>query len=135
MTAMRHAAQWLREAARDHWLPLLVLAAPINWVVYQADTAENAIPMLPLPIVAFVVGLALRPRHVWFVWLGSVVILWLVMGLWGAYSDPGGGETVFSLILEAFVWMYFGVLLPVWLGRFIRNGIAQGRHPDQTSTV
>ncbi|HUZ03498.1 MAG TPA: hypothetical protein VMU89_24395 [Thermomicrobiaceae bacterium] len=132
MTVLRRLSAWLKVAAREHWLSLLILAVPINWVVYQSDTAENILPMLPLPLVAFAIGLTLRPRHVWLLWLGSVVIEWLVVGYMGKYSEPGGGETVRSIVIEAFPWMALGVLVPVWLGRFLGSGLREGRHSDAT---
>lgn len=134
MPASQRLFAWLKTAAREHWLSLLILVVPINWVVYQADKARDIIPMLPLPLVAFAVGLALRPRHLWLVWLGSVVIQWIVMGIWGKYSDPGD-ETVLSLALEAFGWMFVGVLIPAWFGRLLRSGFEQSRRPDQTPST
>lgn len=134
MTPSQRLSAWLRTAAREHWLALLILVVPISWVVYQADKAQDVIPMLPLPLVAFAVGLVLRPRHLWVVWLGSVVIQWIVMGIWGKYSDPGD-ETVLSLVLEAFGWMFAGVLIPVWFGRRLRSGFEQSRRRDQTQST
>jgi hypothetical protein len=119
MDASQRVGIWLRTTAREHWLPLLILVLPIHWVVYQSD-ADTVIPFLILPAVALAVGIILRPRHVWLIWLGAVVIQWIAMGVLGKYADPED-ETVLSLILEAFVWMALGVLLPVWLGRTIRN--------------
>jgi hypothetical protein len=134
VNTLQHSLRWLQTAAREHWLALVILVAPINWVVYQSDKAENAIPMLPLPIIAFVIGLVLRPRHVWLVWLGSVVIQWIVMGVWGKYNDPGE-ETALSLITEAFMWMLMGVLIPVWLGRIIRAEIKNDQHPSESASA
>lgn len=120
MDIVQWALKWSKQAVREHWLPLLILVAPINWVVWQSD-ASNAIPMLPLPIIAFIIGFTLRPRHVWLLWLGSVVLEWVTVGLWGKYSDPGAGETVFSIMIEAFGWMAMGVLIPAWFGRLLRD--------------
>ena len=131
MSMYHQVSGWLQEAVRDHWLALLILVVPINWVVYQADKAENVLPMLILPLTAFAVGFWLRPRHVWLIWLGSVVIQWVVMGAWGTYADAGPDETVASLILEAFGWMAFGVMIPVWLGRLARDGVELGWHADR----
>lgn len=134
MAHSQHIFTWIRQAAREHWLPLLILVAPINWVIYQADKADNIGPMLPLPAVAFVVGLALRPRHVWLVWLGAVLIQWVTMAAWGAYATaamPGAEETPLSLTIEAFFWMAGGVLLPVWLGRLAGRAIQVSRHPGE----
>ena len=126
MNAFQRLSAWLKTAAREHWLPLLILVVPINWVVYQADKASNIYPMLPL--VAFAVGFALRPRHVWLLWLGSVLIEWIVVGYMGKFNDPAGGETVGSILIEAFAWMAFGVLVPAWLGRVTRHGIKETPH-------
>lgn len=123
MSASRRVSQWLKQAVREHWLPLLILVAPVNWVVWQSD-ASNAILMLPLPLIALIVGFTFRPRHVWLLWLGSVVVEWITVGLWGKYSDPGAGETAFSIMIEAFGWMFFGVLIPLWLGRLLREALA-----------
>jgi hypothetical protein len=119
MSASQRFWNWVKTAAQQHWLPLLILVLPIHWVVYQSDASSGG-PLFVLPAAAFVVGYVLRPRHVWLIWLGAVVIQWIAMGILGKYADPED-ETVFSLILEAFAWMAIGVLLPVWLGRTARN--------------
>lgn len=118
MAAVQHVGVWFREAARQHWLPLLVLVLPIHWVVYQSD-ADTVVPFLILPAVALLIGVVLRPRHVWLIWFGAVIIQWIAMGVLGKYTDPED-ETVLSLLVEAFAWMALGVLLPVWLGRWMR---------------
>jgi hypothetical protein len=125
------AWQWVKEMARDHWLSLLILLAPINWVVYQSDKADNVLPLLPLPLVALIVGFILRPRHVWFVWLASVVMLWIVVGYMGKYNDSESGETVASIMVEAFLWMFLGVFIPIWLGRLARGEVEKPRQPNQ----
>ena len=126
MNISQRAGNWLKTAAREHWLPLLILAVPIFWAVWNSD-ADNALPLLPLPIVALAVGFFLRPRHVWLVWLGAVVIQWVAMLALGDYGDPGPDETRLSITLEAFMWMAMGVLLPVWLGRLGRAVVDEGR--------
>lgn len=124
MNAFSRILEWSKQAAREHWLPLLILFVPVNWVVYQSD-ADNVLPLLPLPIVAFVVGLMLRPHHVW---LGSIVMVWIVVGYMGNYSDPGPDETVASIMIEAFIWMAFGILIPAWFGRLIRADSEEHQH-------
>ena len=126
MHGLRRLWTWLTEAARQHWLPLLILFIPINWVVYQSD-ASNVLPLLPLPIVALAVGFFLRPRHVWLVWLASVVMLWIVVGYMGKYDDPGSGETTASILIEAFFWMLLGVFIPVWIGRLASRLVDSNR--------
>ena len=131
MPARQHAAAWVKSAAQAPWLPLLILVAPVVWCVYQSDKAERIVPMLPLPIIAFVVGLLLRPRHVWF--SGSAA--------WSSNGSPCSrgtrmpnrdrGETRGSIIIEAFFWMASGVLVPVWCGRRLRAGFAADRRPNQ----
>jgi len=130
MNAYQRLWEWTKTAAREHWLPLLILLAPINWVVYRSD-ADNVLPLLILPLVALVVGLVLRPHHVWLVWLSSVVMLWIVAGYMGKYNDPGPDETVASIMIEAFVWMFLGVLIPVWFGRLTRAAIDEQPRPDR----
>jgi len=127
MATAHRLETWLRVAAREHWQPLLLLVAPIAAVVW-ATRFEFALPLLILPGAAFTIGFVLRPRHVWIVWLGSVVIQWIAMGVLGKYADPED-ETVQSLIVEAFAWMAMGVLLPAWLGRTTRNIRDQGQRP------
>ncbi len=121
MTASKRTVEWLKSAGREHWLPMLILVAPIAWVVYQADKAENVLPMFPLPLVAIVVGFALRPRHVWLLWLGAVVTEWIVVLALGNYNDPESGETLTSIMIESFIWMLIGVLIPLWIGRGART--------------
>jgi hypothetical protein len=130
MRAADRLSRWLQVAAREHWLPLLILVVPIGFVVWATEI-ELGLLLLVLPLAAFVVGAALRPRHVWLIWLGAVVIQWIAMGVLGKYSDPED-ETVLSLILEAFPWMAIGVLLPVWLGRLAGGEIMRGQRPKDT---
>jgi hypothetical protein len=123
---MARLKRWLKTAFEQHWRVLALLIVPIGLVVWASEW-EDLPFVLILPVAAFVVGFALRPRHVWVVWLGAVVIQWIAMGVFGKYSDPEG-ETVGSLILEAFAWMAMGVLVPMWLGRTLRS-LRQNRHP------
>lgn len=133
MNALPRLSAWATRAARDHRLPLLLLVAPVFWVVYRSD-ADNAGPLLVLPAAAFAVGALLRPRHVWLLWLGCVLLEWLAITVFGQWNDPGPGETAGSIALEAFGWMAIGVLLPAWLGRVFRTvGIDEWRHPDRSS--
>jgi hypothetical protein len=108
----------------EHWLPLLLLVAPIGFVVWSTELESTPL-LFVLPVAALLIGFWLSPRHVWLIWLGAVVIQWAAMGVFGKYIDPED-ETVQSLILEAFAWMAAGVLLPVWLGRTIRH-LIEGR--------
>jgi hypothetical protein len=126
LSAFQSLARWSKTAAQQHWLPLLLLVVPIGLVVGGTEL-ESTPFLLILPAAALAVGFGLRPRHVWLVWLGAVVIQWIAMGVLGKYSDPED-ETVLSLILEAFAWMAMGVLVPVWLGRTMRNAMEQSRH-------
>ena len=116
---VNRCAAWFKGALGEHWLPLLLLMLPIGVVVWGTEL-ESTPFLLILPLAAFAIGLAFRPRHVWFVWLGAVVIQWIAMGVLGKYADPED-ETVMSLILEAFPWMAIGVFVPMWLGRRVRT--------------
>lgn len=127
---MTRLKRWLRTAFEQHWLALVLLVVPIGLVVWASDW-EGPLFVLILPVSALVVGFVLRPRHVWFVWLCAVVIQWIAMGVLGKYADPEG-ETPFTLTVEAFAWMAMGVLVPVWLGRTIRNLTERNRHSGTT---
>jgi hypothetical protein len=127
---MTRLKRWLRTAVEQHWLALASLVLPIGLVVWASEW-EGVWFVLILPLSAFVVGVVLRPRHAWFVWLGAVVIQWIAMGVLGKYADPEG-ETVLSLVLEAVPLMAMGVLVPVWLGRTVRNLMEQNRHSGAT---
>jgi len=112
---------------------MLILIAPIVWAVYQSDKAESTLPMLPLPLVAIIVGYVLRPRHVWLLWLGAVVAEWIIVLAFGMYNDPDSGETLASIMIEAFFWMFMGVLVPLWLGRLGR-AIREENTPKKPAT-
>jgi hypothetical protein len=113
---------WLETTVREHWRPLAILAAPITLAVavWVSESWLFAL-VLSVPVVAGAVGWTLRPRHVWVIWLGSVVIQWIAMGLFGRYGNAEPEETTASLMLEALIWMALGVALPLWLGRLVRN--------------
>jgi hypothetical protein len=119
-TVERHDS-WFRTIVREHWLPLLILIVPINIAVgvWVHDFPWFALTLV-VPITAAVLGWVLRPRYIWVVWIGAIVILWASMGIWGRYTDPGPDETVMSLLFEAIVWMAIGVAIPLWLGRTAR---------------
>lgn len=125
MNAFSSREGWINTAVREHWLPLVLLVVPIGLVVWGTELESTSFLFI-LPVAAFVIGLVLRPRHVWLVWLGAVVVQWVAMGVFGKYVDPED-ETVLSLIIEAFAWMAIGVLLPVWLGRTVRKITDQNR--------
>ena len=130
MNAPNQLRTWVATAWQQHWRPLLLLVVPIGLVVWSTELESTPVLFI-LPVAALAVGFFLRPRHVWLVWLGAVVIQWLAMGVFGKYIDPED-ETVFSLTVEAFPWMAIGVLLPVWVGRTIRGTMEQGRHSGGT---
>lgn len=127
---MIRPVRWLKTAFEQHRFALALLIVPIGFVVWATEL-EHAPFLVVLPVAAFVVGFVIRPRHVWFVWLGAVVIQWIAMGVLGKYADPED-ETVLSLIVEAFPWMAIGVFVPVWLGRTVRNLTEQNRHSGAT---
>ena len=127
---MSSLRRWFKAAFGQHWRAVLALVVPIGLVVWASEW-EDLLFVLILPVAAFIVGFVLRPRHVWFVWLGAVVVQWMAMAVLGKYADPEG-ETRLSLTIEAFAWMAMGVLVPVWLGRTAHNLLDAGRHSGQT---
>jgi hypothetical protein len=97
-------------------VPALILALPIFGVFWLDELGA-----LLLFIVAFGVGLILRPKHLWIIWIEAVVLTWLAGGaytLWGEDSGDGD-ETVFTFMFEAIIFMALLVLLPMFLGRLI----------------
>jgi hypothetical protein len=125
MGAVEHWESWLRTAIREHWLPLLILIPAINVAVGVWPHQSAFLFVLVVPVVAAIVGYVLRPRHVWLVWFGGVVIVWISMAAWGRFNDPED-ETVTSLMLEALIEVAVGVALPLWLGRLLRNWTSAG---------
>jgi hypothetical protein len=134
METMRRLISWLADAAREHWLPALLLAAPINLAIWT----ENMLAILLVLVTAFVIGAALQPRHIWVVWLASVVTLWIAAGVWEIFNDPAepanpeNEETIVSFLFESFIFMAVGVLLPCWVGRLIGGDDMQERRRDDT---
>jgi hypothetical protein len=82
MTVTQRAGSWLKTAAQEHWLFLLLLVAPISLVVWETEL-ESTPFLWMLPAAALVSGFGLRPRRVWLVWLGAIVIQWIAMGVFG----------------------------------------------------
>jgi hypothetical protein len=119
-TVERHDS-WFRTIVREHWLPLLILIVPINIAVWVSEyDFPRFAPALSVPIAAIILGWVLKPRHVWVVWIGAILILWASIGIWGGFTNPGPDETVMSLLFESIVWMAIGVAIPLWLGRTAR---------------
>ncbi len=113
MSASQRVRTWVETAVQEHWLIVALLAVPIVLATWM-----SAIVWL-VPLAAFVVGAALQPRHVWVVWLGSVVVLWISLGVWEVFNESTAddGETIVSVFFESFIFMAGGVLLPTWIGR------------------
>jgi hypothetical protein len=122
MSAEGGRATRLGTAIRGHWLSLLILVIPINIAVgvWVLDWPWFTL-VLVVPITSVVLGWTVHPQHIWIVWLGTIVILWISMGIWGRYNDPGPDETTTSLLLEAIIWMALGVALPLWSGRLLAH--------------
>jgi hypothetical protein len=130
----------------EYWLPLLVTSLAVIFAMRQPDKKaflkEYGLPLLIITTlavafeiggawvlvcvpVAFLVGLAFRPRHIWVPWLGILVALWTgfaVMWLTGnwPWQDPTHGETLGSVAIEVVVFTAVLVLLPLISGKFLR---------------
>ena len=104
-------------------LSIPLLLAPPTFAVFWYD----ALGALALFAVAFVVGLFLHPRHLWIVWAEGIVLWWLAgaaWALWGEEAAPGEAEeTVFSFVVETFIFTAVLVLFPAFLGRAAYNGL------------
>ena len=66
-----------------------------------------------------------QPKKISQIWLTSVFLLWIVYGLAGLVGliplagEEGSGETIWSFGFESFIFMFFLVLIPTFIGRFI----------------
>ncbi|MFZ9701907.1 MAG: hypothetical protein ACO3BG_02540 [Candidatus Nanopelagicales bacterium] len=66
-----------------------------------------------------------QPKKISQIWLTSVFLLWIVYGLAGLIGliplagEEGSGETIWSFGFESFIFMFFLVLIPTFIGRFI----------------
>lgn len=113
-------SEWFRGLV----LPLALLVVPMVLSVVSAGEWLNA----AFP-VAFAIGALLRPKRLWPLWMGSVVLMWAVYG-YGTYvlhlmpapGEAGAGETVWTFAVESVLFMAGLVLLPLWLGRRWRSG-------------
>jgi hypothetical protein len=124
MSSRQRITLWLRELFLEHWLPLLVMVAPIVLAVgvWTSESWWFSLVVV-VPIAAAIVGYVLRPRHVWLMWAGAVGTQWIAMGIFNRYATAGPDETAASLATEALIWMAIGVALPLWLGRIVNTTI------------
>jgi hypothetical protein len=112
-----------RNWPHDLYLPLAVIAVPmVMSVVFYGEWLLLAFP------AAVVAGYLFTPRSLWMVWLGSVVMMWVVYGgavlldvLPAPGEEPEEGETWWTFALESFLFMAGLVWLPVTIGRFLRR--------------
>jgi hypothetical protein len=114
-----HHTEW----THDLVFPLAIIAVPM--VMSVVSYGEWLLLAFPAAIVA---GYLFTPRSLWLVWLGSVVMMWVVYGgavlldvLPAPGEEPGDGETVWSFAIEAFFFMAGLVWLPLWVGRLLRH--------------
>jgi hypothetical protein len=131
MEIWQRITPWLREAFREHWLPLLIMVAPIMLAVgvWTSEPWWFAL-ILVVPVTAAIVGYMLRPRHIWIMWAGAVVTQWVAMGIFDRYANAGPDETATSLVLEALIYMALGVALPLWLGRIVSTNVERPMRGD-----
>lgn len=104
-------SEWLRDLV----LPLVLLAVPMLLSLYWVGEVLT----LTFP-VALAIGAVLRPRRLWPVWIGAILLLWLgaLAVEVGLLPEQGeSGETVWSFMIESVIFMAALVLLPLWLGR------------------
>lgn len=114
-----HDTDW----RHDLLSPLALIAIPIVISAF----GPGGILTLAFP-VAIVAGYLFAPRHLWVVWLASVVLMWASYGsavlldvLPGPAEDPSSGETIWSFAAESFMFMAVLVLLPLWIGRLLKR--------------
>lgn len=107
----------------DLVLPLALIAVPM--IVSVIGPGEWLVFTFPVSAIA---GYIFTPRHLWLVWLGAVVMMWVVYGtaaLTGLLppleNDPAAGETWWTFALESFIFMAMLVFVPLWFGRFFNR--------------
>jgi hypothetical protein len=107
-------------------LPILLLILPVFAAVWIGDSGT-----LGLPVMALAIGLLLRPRHLWIIWLEVIVLFWLAGATWTLWGDePAPGEpeeTVLSFLAETVLFAALLALLPLFLGRLLGNWITHRR--------
>ena len=114
-----HVTDW----RHDLFYPLALIAVPmVASVIGPGELLTLAFP------VSVVAGYLFAPRHLWLVWLGSVVMLWVVYGSANLLDivepladDPAEGETWWTVAIESFIFMAGLVWLPVTIGRLVRR--------------
>jgi Kef-type K+ transport system membrane component KefB len=116
---------------RDLGLALLLMIVPMIASVFVA----GGLLTITAP-TALAIGFFLRPRQLWPIWLGSVVMMWIVYGLaelLDLFPDDAAesGETWWSFALESFVFMAMLVLLPLWIGRLAGRFVTKRRTGPQ----
>jgi hypothetical protein len=122
-----HHTDWQHEVI----YPLALIALPmVASVIGAGEWLTTAFP------VALLAGFLFTPRHPWLVWLGSVLMMWLVYGsanllglLEPLAEDPAQGETIWTFALESFIFMAVLVLLPLWIGRTIQRAVSKHDRP------
>lgn len=116
MTRLEFSRDWPREIA----LPLILLFIPV--LLSLVSYGEYLIGCAP---VAFVIGLILKPKRLWPIWMGAIALVWLSYGTATLLHLPsvegGGEETVGSFMFESVIFMAILVLLPLWLGRLVER--------------
>ena len=66
-----------------------------------------------------------QPKKFSQIWLTSVFLLWIVYGIAGLIGliplagEEGSGETIWSFGFESFIFMFFLVLIPTFVGSLI----------------
>ena len=106
-----------RERLKEWGLPLLllVLCQPIFFL-------SEILFAVTLVTTAFLIGIVLRPKHVWIIWIEAILasaLLFLVLVLWTEPTPQPEGqeETVIGSIFEVVVITGVVIALPVFLGR------------------
>lgn len=111
-----HHTDWLHELV----FPLLFFSVPL--AISLVWTGDVLIAIAPAMLLS---GYLFAPRHLWPIWLGAIALLWAVQGaaaLTGEFaSDPQNGETFWSFAAESLVLTVVLVLVPVWLGKKLRQ--------------
>lgn len=101
-------------------LAILISVIPIISSLFMSEL------LTLLFFTSLLAGIIKKPAKINQIWLTSVLLLWIIYGagiLFGILSAPGqtpGDETYASFMFESFIFMFFLVVIPIFVGRMIK---------------
>src|SRR5690349_10309873 len=84
VSLVSRAVTWLKQTIWEHRWALLVLAPPACAVAWLSDSSW----LFVTPVIAFLLGLLLQPRHLWVLWLGAAIFAMAGALIWSIFNEP-----------------------------------------------